>query len=449
MQKDVAAKFTFSLNTISASELNNPSALLNEIQNNDYLTIYFQDEFEPEKNKQQLHNILNYFREFDKLGKKANIAIMLKNRDLLKEISLDGIKFENINLYFNSYNSYYTIDELSAEEEVLNKMVEEINTTNLTTYEKYIAVYNIVAGYKKYKASDRMFEAHDLKSALNSEFIVCNGFSMLLIALLEKVGIKAREYSVTYKGSVDADNRFNYESDQSAVHTSFDSKNHSRVLVNLEDKLYDVHGMYIADPTFDNDLHEELLNHSTMTFRKSTTSIGMFNLNYEDLILDVKNFEEFNEHINFLLDHPKMLMNASEYSVPCDDIELMLSGEMSVYEVSNYRKVVDCLRSAIAPIDENFYNIYKKYNFSKKKDFEDFFTEAGHYIVAKTNNEVDLVKTSIAYVNAHKKMGYFNNEDFKAHTLRIAKILAKNDVQRFPYETNDDDHTPVGIRTKL
>ncbi len=91
------------------------------------------------------------------------------------------------------------------EEEQLDKLIEPIKNLNLSPYEKYLAVYNIVKNFKPYKQSDNGDDKDRfLKDILNNEFIVCAGFTKLLECLLDKVNINSQELILDIDGSYDA-----------------------------------------------------------------------------------------------------------------------------------------------------------------------------------------------------------------------------------------------------
>ena len=51
---------------------------------------------------------------------------------------------------------------------------------------------------------------------------------------------------------------------------------HARCIVSMDDDKYNVHGLYVSDPTWDNQLDENRLNNVLMTFDKMDISRRMF-----------------------------------------------------------------------------------------------------------------------------------------------------------------------------
>ena len=84
-------------------------------------------------------------RIFDILNshqKTYNIEINIKNRKLLNQSNL--LNYQNINLTINNDYHTYTKEEYLSEEQQLDNLIKQIKESNLSPYEKYLAVYNIV-----------------------------------------------------------------------------------------------------------------------------------------------------------------------------------------------------------------------------------------------------------------------------------------------------------------
>ena len=79
---------------------------------------------------------------------------------------------------------------------------------------------------------------------------------------------------------------------------SIDLAGHARVIVNINDPKYNISGVYVVDPTWDNDLENDYYNHALMSFDKTCNEKRMSNLSFEDLIMNVKSMDEFNNKAN-------------------------------------------------------------------------------------------------------------------------------------------------------
>ena len=129
-----------------------------------------------------------------------------------------------------------SVDKLIEMEHLLDLMVKDIKESNLSPYEKYIAVYSIVKKFKEYKfykdnkSEDEKYadQSRSIYLLLENDYIVCVGYAKLLTALLKRVGINSVTWGVE---TID--------------------EPHSRVYVNLEDEKYNINGYYMCDPTWD------------------------------------------------------------------------------------------------------------------------------------------------------------------------------------------------------
>ena len=114
-------------------------------------------------------------------------------------INLDSEKLKNQKLEDNKEKDilFLGVNELKKVTDILNIMVKDIKTSNLSPFEKYIAVYNIVKSYKKYnyflgdEDKDQKYSKHsrNINLILLNDFIVCAGYAKLLEILLNIVGI--------------------------------------------------------------------------------------------------------------------------------------------------------------------------------------------------------------------------------------------------------------------
>lgn len=173
--------------------------------------------------------------------KKRKIDIDYINVKLLRKTysdeEINQIKDKDfIRFYSDSYKKL-SVDEIVKMNKLLDLLVSDIKISNLSPYEKYIAIYNIVKSFKKYRIfEDSGFkdfvyndESRSVYLILNNLYMVCDGYSKLLETLLERVGI----------------NNISLESIE---------LNHALNYVNLEDDKYGINGFYICDVTNDNEI---------------------------------------------------------------------------------------------------------------------------------------------------------------------------------------------------
>lgn len=281
----------------------NISDLQNLIYIPDYKEITIQPSIddEVEEDYDKMYEIISTLR---KNGQNNKITIEVKNRNKFYKSKLHNSNFDII-IKGLDYDPY-TLAELKKEDELIDKIVEEIKNGNSSPLEKYIACYNIDKRFKEYKESNNAEESRRLRLLLNNDYMVCVGYTKLLEILSNRVGFNIYQISVSIDTSYD--NGFTMEKMPISL------EGHARVIVNIEDPKYNIHGFYVSDPTWDNDLEEDYYNHVLMSFDKTTKEERYFKLEIEDLIMNVRSMEEFSCKINFLLNKERKSNNAVDLS---------------------------------------------------------------------------------------------------------------------------------------
>lgn len=224
-----------------------------------------------------------------------------------KEFSLLLNRGETVNFMQDmDFSQYIKIDML------LELMVKDIKESHLSPYGKYLGVYEIVTHFKGYLENEENFkDARELEYLLFNDFYVCYGISELMKALLDKVGIKSYNVKVDfYKEKEQLDALEQAKLDKQLLYQELNHQNyispllkkvsntahHSRLLVKLNDSKYDIDGIFIADPTWDNSQDRHLFSYSLMTFYEMKLELVEF---YETdvSIFGVTNTKEYMELI--------------------------------------------------------------------------------------------------------------------------------------------------------
>lgn len=185
--------------------------------------------------------------------------ILSENKELVKEPSNFTIYTENardVEIDLNTFLKY---------EKKLNDMVEP--ALGLSPLEKTIFAINIVKKYKKYLDGDR--EKLDgqisrkLYEILNEDnpYIVCSGYSALLIDLLKKLGIDAQEYITVYSNEEENPNKLALDG------------YHSMVIINIIDDIYNVNGYYCCDP-YQGSMEFDLFSQALMSAKEVNKNIN-------------------------------------------------------------------------------------------------------------------------------------------------------------------------------
>lgn len=378
---------------------------------------------DPEKEEyDKLYDIISTLR---KNGQNNKIFIDIKNRNKFLKSKLHDSNFDIIieGLDFEDYN----LEDLKEEDKLIDTMVKDISYGDYSPYEKFIACYNIAKKFKQYKENNESKEdSRRIRKILNNDYMVCVGYSNLLKELLKRVGFNAYSYNVST--DVSYDDGFTLEEKQVQL------VGHERLIVNIDDPKYNIKGFYVTDPTWDNDLEEDYYNHALMTFDKTGMEHRFFRLENEDLIMNVKNMEEFSCKINILLNQERRRDDIKNYS----DKEK---------ENSAYSNVIYGILNILQQLAPDKYDYFKnKYpNILKNKvNYEEankFLTEAGYFFINNLGKDVSIDTTIEAACNVNKKVfGFdeeYNKENFYEYKRELLEKNVKSDKKYFPYYYED------------
>ncbi len=403
---------------------------------------------------QNINLYIKIINKLESLGIEATVEIdeNIISNIKLKESGIPYTNFKYVNITIFRDGLHYTLQEYLEEDKKLEDLILEIKDSNLSPFEKYLAIYNIVKQFKPYKENNSGYinylveqgleenealefasdsnnkqyydkwlgennlidnsreESRYLKYILNNDYMVCVGYAKLFIDLLERVGISADYLNVRVDTSYDK----GFTMEEKPVKFG----GHARVIVNLVDEKYGIDGYYIADPTWDNNMEIDLYNHAIMTIEETTLERRLQKIQDLDYLLDVHSMEEFNIKLNALIDkkcqeylnHEKkskqntnlkdddtLEENIFILSLPTDDLNN--SYKQNAQEKEKNLKTV--LHYILIEMLKLFRGIdYNKYiDFRKKfgeeipkkstpQDYYEAFTDFGNYILTKTNKTI-------------------------------------------------------------
>lgn len=335
------------------------------------------DKFDVKNGKEDYYKqVFKIINKLEALGKGNEITIDVFSRNKFSQYLP---KIKKLKLKVITDGQEYEYEDYLKEEEILENLVKDIKKSEMSPFEKYLAVYNIVANFKPYKEADNKLEARELRYILNNEYIVCVGYSELLITLLDKVGIESRRYSCAVDIS-------HYSEGKGAIPLEFG--HHSRVLFSLKDGKYGINGYYVADPTWDNLNKEGLFNHAIMPFNKMQYSKMQFKQTEIDYFFDIDNFEDYCKKVNILFG--KKLNK-------CPDLALAYK-EITISIMSVIRNIDSELYERLEPL---FIKVTKNYN---ESEYDDLITEIGYAIVEKTNKKVGIEQLKLALMEIKKNL---------------------------------------------
>ena len=329
---------------------------------------------------------------------------------------INEIELDNIEVLNYEKNTIVSLKDFLKYEKRLYDMVKYLD--NLSPFEKYLCIYNITKLFKRYKENEQDYSsARELYKILDSDFMVCAGYSNLLEDLAHKLGFECFEYlnwvdTNLYKLNphlqVLPDFYLDKDGNKQEVLTS--SGGHSRVLIHLVDPKYDIDGYYVADPTWDNDDKKDYYNFAALTNEEYS---NMTKYNYIDQYNSIELFfvstlEEYYAKLNFLI--KKNRLNKLDI----------------IKEVLNY----------FAVLDKTFYNkIITKYGDILKislykeellSTYDEILLEIGLNNVSKSNKQIKgyVYKKSLEVIY-HEVYEYDIGE-----TKKTVKTILEDNMQR-------------------
>ena len=315
------------------------------------------NEFNLENNIKQLYlvdNDIDTINLFIDEVKKSNIKIDYINVRLIRgtysDEEINKIKDkELVRFYSNSYKKL-TVDDIIKMNKLLDLFVNDIKLSNLSMYEKYIAVYNIVKSFKKY----RIFEDNEFKDfvyndesrsvylILNNLFMVCDGYSKLLEALLERVGV-------------------------SNISLESLKLNHALNYVHLIDDKYGIDGYYICDVTNDNELdmmmdkgynNIHILTKDNKYKRKTEENIDyIFDMNVEQIYQFISNSMNFKKVLAVFYKLDNYFYNM----IKDKEVSVELAKEIYGYLRNKIDKPINCINDVNAILEVKQFIIGRAY----------------------------------------------------------------------------------------
>lgn len=263
----------------------------------------------------------------------------------------DTFNKKNIGLYFEGGLENYTLADTLYAQLQINDIVEQINQTKASPFEKYLMAYEFITSrvYKEYEEGSA--RSRDLIAVLTGDNIVCVGYAKLLKYLCNSVGIQCETQvmDVIQNGSKTPGR-------------------HQNNIVYLKDDKYGIDGYYYVDACWDS------VNKGEVPFLKYTYALVPF----EDvkkmkgtwMNFDSTNFlyKEYAEE-DFIVDADRLVLYSRLMGVPMESAQIRRDDEgVGEYfeRLSPYMtKILEMLKENQIPADvlssEKFEKIPKKF----------------------------------------------------------------------------------------
>jgi len=345
------------------------------------------------KNKDELDDIFEFFFYIDIYDMQV---IHLRTFGISNDEILDCINsydYDLTNKFIIKIDHLDWVD-LEIYKEIiltLKKIVSEI-PEDLSPLEIIKHAYDYVKAreYKNVPGNPKSLLSRNLSSSLLGDYIVCAGFTKIFNAILKEFNIKCTEY-----------------------HFKIESNNaHSVSIVNINDDKYDIHGLYIFDPSAD----------SYVLGQKNETKYKHFMQTIDEYDFPDLETDSFNLLLKKDIEYLKKLSAITKnYS---------LQKYEDIFESEKFKKILEQILDILAIdydlFDECFaelgftdnaikekaslyeYIIYLKNKFGKEITHEQFIK-----LIINTNNDYSFIVNSCI-----SKFGELTEEDIKLFSKR-------------------------------
>lgn len=312
-------------------------------------------------------------------GKKGLEIILYDNIDFLKELSEKGYDIDFCYFWYSineEHSQVFPLSKLIETERILNLIVQEIKSSELSPLEKFIALYEIVYFFKPYKEEENtdLATSRGLYEYLNNSYMVCSGYANFLDNLCHRVGIPSEIITVYYQYGT-----------------------HSRNYIHLNDPIHNISGYYVTD---------------AMAKQNPITFMGLPIENFFKMIMTT------NDQVN-----------EKDYIYGSDFI-LMFTQERFLEEfcrLSTDFRNTSFMREFFKNIDPEQYEKYKNVDLTKKENLQNFY----YYINSRINNPIPIDTLIKALLNVKKFIFKNMPEDFFYHLREFYKqiIGSQNDEE--------------------
>ena len=331
-------------------------------------------------------------------------------------------------------DEHYRLTDYMEYEKRLYKLIE--GAYNLSPFEKYLYAYNVVKKYKEYKENeDFKDEARSLYEILDSEYMVCIGFSNMLGDFLDKLGIESVGYGVSVDVGFD-----DVASDAEIIpdDVSVKAGGHRRRIVRIVDPKYDIDGIYFADPTWDNVMDADTYNYALLTQEEylGTKRYNYYSSNVSEMLF-CNSLDEFYYKANLWMNEElQSRRNSSQRSLESVGKDIR----------TRFINYVEALKN----VDEEEYDNIKllfRNLFTmrlKASNIKDFIRREKRYL--EKSNDDDL-KDLFSSLESRYKYSYDGNfystagktvqKDFIIKVIELFKCIDKQKYEYFKKRFND------------
>ena len=372
-----------------------------------------------------------YFKEninlFDVKKINALISIIKKQKKDIKlvfRMPLEEIQTELLqqisDLEYVEFESGCKLTSMSGKEmllinKTLDLFVEDIKSSNLSPYERYIAIYNIVKSFKKYKEHDKSGDqSRSIYLILQNEYMVCVGYAELLHVLLKRVGIDSVKY-----GWHEGQHALNY--------------------VRIDDNKYGINGIFKSDSTNDNEIIDpinqdyELIN-LNIEKEKRTTPFDRLLQNDDEYIDKIEYFELLELYNYVLLLYPELgTISSKDWKSEKDKVRVVLRRFKQKYKKQN-PKEIDVSKTIDAII------AVKQHIAGRKLDKDEVRQEKNWLIINNYSDNEDMIDYANDLVEFKKELFTMSVADMFKMEYSYKKYCFETIINKLFSEYNKSNH---------
>ena len=322
----------------------------------------------------KIYNLASAFREY---GYNNEIRITCFNREKLENSKFKDGELSNI-LVKTTFDDFYPLEKALDEGKILNLMAKEVNKPEYSPLEKFIAAFNIDKQYKEYRESpNHPSESRALSKILDNEYMVCVGYGNLLRELLDRAKIGNMKYRTTADTS--------YDDGFSEEEKPVNYVGHDRTLVYIDDPKYNIHGTYVSDPTWDNDLDRDLYNHALMSIDKTGMEKRLMPADRNEFLFNAHDENEWYEKLIFFLNRGvNQELGDQERTIENVKKSTLIQSSILVIDIMDY----------FENLNPEAYKTFKDKRpnslHASIEEYDEFFKEAGKVIVSMVGKDIPL-----------------------------------------------------------
>lgn len=244
-------------------------------------------------------------------------------------------EYENVYLFFDGNKTERHIKEYKSTIDAIDDIVKTINKYNLSPLEKIMYAYDLVRDrvYTKESENESNIVSRDLSSVLFGDKIVCAGYVAIFNAVLKNLGISVMDYIIARKDN--------------------NKKGHIRSLVYVNDKKYNVNGIFLFDPTWDSKKYEGDKSYLTSYkfFCKSKDEFRYFDQEYNNVTLP--NYSKnFAPKVKKIIETEGLIHIPSDIAKTFNDISILVNNKSLANGIIFNEKIPKELRNVFASMTD-------------------------------------------------------------------------------------------------